>query len=603
MPLLRFLAALASTGLLHVNPANGDSPSRETRTQYNINYRQMAAPNPVGPSGLPVPITSSSSYNYWWPYPPGGVYSTSSNLNPVSPVTTPLTEPLSLGIPPPSQSGTTQSTDVNTLNNTLSVSSSTIDSSQSFVTIQPTALSASPTSSLVVYPKTNSASQNPQKIMMYLIPVFAIVGLALGSGVAWITWGCLTRKPRLTDYTGDGEVITRRRRRMSRRRELDIGGPAYCPSLSEAEDATLEGDHTDIEKKSMMDDRGMVEVDGWHQLDDDVRDNNTGERDLEKAYLMPDSAKTSRMGSYARKHYRSRGLSRATTQKTATSVSVYSQVDDDDYDDEEEEEPGHGLSRNKSNFSDKLADNISFLGEYESDFDPRSPRFQHQIAETPKPKTHSRISDSPGKRTVSVSRRRTRPSGHIRADSDFNLDDVAASASPGGDLSRSVTSVTTRTFASTRTGPGFRIIEGSPLPTPAVTPGPSRAASPTGGRFGHGGFFWNDTPATVLPQSVSPKDRDSYTSTPQRNKSRNPTKSLKLINKSAASFQTPIRGRREADIQRDGDRSDGRRPGARSIPALKAQTKSRDQDVRRALPSSPPQVTSPKLADQLCFTP
>ncbi|KAK7438582.1 hypothetical protein VKT23_017917 [Stygiomarasmius scandens] len=613
----RSILTIAGTGLvLHATPATGDdSSARQTHTQYNINYRQMAVPAPVGAPELPTPITSSSSYNYWWPFPPGGVYTTTSSTL-VNTIATPLSEPLSLGIPLSSGFVATESTavdpvDIDTTNsnlNTSSVPSSTTESTQSFITINASASPESPTSSFVVYPKTHSTAQDSQKTMMYLIPVFVILGVLLGSGVTWIAWGCLTRKPRVIDYTGDGEVVTRKRgwRRRPRRSELEIGGPAYCPSLSEAEDATLDDNHEDMEKKSILIDRGLVEVDGWHELDaNEAKDADTCERDLEKAYLMPYSANTKNskprpLPSFVRNHTRSirlldnpraRGLSRAATQKTAASVSVYSQVDDDDYDDEEDKEETEPVDKN---FRDRLADNTSFLEECESDFDPRSPRFNHQITETPVSK--SRISSTPSKRTVSVSRRRTRPNGHKRTDSDFNLDDIAASASPGGDLSRSVTSVTARTFTSTRTGAGFRIIEGSPLPTPAVSPGPSRAASPAGAgaSLGNGGFFWNDTPSTAFPPL--PPKKDKYTSIPQRNRSRSPTKPPK------STESTP--SRRTGNHRQGGIVEDAvGRSGTRTFAASHSSTNFRDEDFRRALPSSPPQVSSPKLAGELCFKP
>ncbi|KAK0452908.1 uncharacterized protein EV420DRAFT_1645440 [Desarmillaria tabescens] len=185
-------------------------------------------------------------------------------------------------------------------------------------------------------------------------------------------------------------------------------------------------------------------------------------------------------------------VSRKNTTTTMASVSVYSQVgEDEEYEEEKHDDDG-----------------MSFLDAYESD--------EEFMANARRPS--SRAAGGGTQRVVS--RRRN----HVRTDSDMTVD--------GGRLGRSVTGKSTG---------GFRIIEESPLPTPAAV-----AKTPSGGL---GGFFWGSQPET-----------DKYTALPSRgqnSRSRSPVK-----------------------------------------PSRAGTTAS-----HHPLPQSPRQIMSPRLEGSLCFTP
>ncbi|KAF8916400.1 hypothetical protein CPB85DRAFT_1559508 [Mucidula mucida] len=170
----------------------------------------------IMPGELPIP-TSSSSYNYWWPYPPAGTTPTPTPIEytPLAPdlAVTDTNPVLSFALPTETDveisSATISTMPLSAPSSTNSTSSPSPSSSlPSFVTITATSLTEVPT--LVTYPKKNPETQSP-KLMYYLVPVFAIVGIILGSVCAWIVCGCWTRKPR-----------TRRRKHD----ELEVG-PAY----------------------------------------------------------------------------------------------------------------------------------------------------------------------------------------------------------------------------------------------------------------------------------------------------------------------------------------------------------------------------------------
>ncbi|KAK0502323.1 hypothetical protein EDD18DRAFT_687327 [Armillaria luteobubalina] len=155
-----------------------------------VQIRQLIPP---GANAIPT----TSSYDYWWPYPLGGGTSTTT-----TPSAIPPRIPVEVIEMPP------ESTDLSSIalvivnsdganSTTHSVNSSstsaTPTSSVSMITIPvpPTSQSALP--SLVTYPKKQPSGN---KISRYLIPVLVIVGAILGSLCVWISWGCLTRKGR-----------------------------------------------------------------------------------------------------------------------------------------------------------------------------------------------------------------------------------------------------------------------------------------------------------------------------------------------------------------------------------------------------------------------
>lgn len=408
-------------------------------------------------------------------------------------------------------------------------------------------MSSDPASSMFSsYPKNpQNQGQNfaTSKAEVYLIPIFVVLGVILGGIVAWIGWGCLTRKPRVRDFDDGSDAFSRKKsRRRPRRSELEVG-PAYCPSLSQKRDYSEEAEDSAEKPQSMF---------SWRALDVDGRkDGSAQERD----YLVPPAlpSKKSRTKS-AGPLKRQQGLSRAATSKTATSVSVYSQVgEEEDYEEQE-------------------SDSMSFLNEFESDYDPRSPRLDFKCPAKATPTSSSKSS-----RVVSVSRRRP---NHARIDSDSHLEDVDASRNrviesrdKKGDLIRSATA---RTQSSTRTTQtGFHMMDGSPLPTPA--------ASSTGeGR----GFFWGNN---------EPENREAI----PKAKYRIGSKSDATTDASDSYTALPARGSRS--------RSNSPVKLSSSRTTKQRHVSARDQAIEQyygnGLPQSPPQVTSPKLESSLCFTP
>lgn len=513
-----------------------DEENETLHSQYNINYRQMTP-------GVPQPATTSSSYDYWWPYPPGGVSTTSNpSITPtlyVDPFSIATFSSLSLVAPGVSSSSTgSVVTSTTTSTSLTSIATSTISSSQSIITINATISSDPVSSTFSSYPKIpQNQGQNSatSKAEVYLIPTFVVLGVILGSIVAWIGWGCLTRKPRVRDFDDGSDAFCKKNSgRRPRRSELEVG-PAYCPSLSQKRDYSEEAE----DKPQSF---------SWRALDADGRkDSSTPERD----YLVPPAlpAKKSRTKS-AGPSKRQQGLSRAATSKTATSVSVYSQVgEEDDYEEQE-------------------SDRMSFLNEFESDYDPRSPRLDSKCSSHATPTSSSKSS-----RVVSVSRRRP---NHTRIDSDSHLEDVEVSGKrvrdKKGDLIRSATARTQSSTHTTQTG--FHMMDGSPLPTPA--------ASSTGeGR----GFFWGNN---------EPENREAIPKAKYRARSKSNATTV------ASDSYTALPAR--------GSRSRSNSPVKFSSQTTKQRhVSARDQAIEQyygnGFPQSPPQVTSPKLESSLCFTP
>ncbi|KAK0234439.1 hypothetical protein EDD85DRAFT_792485 [Armillaria nabsnona] len=405
-----------------------------------VENRQLIPP---GANAIP---TTTSSYDYWWPYPPGGVASTTT-----TPSTIPPTIPVEISAEStessiasvavlPSSSNDTNSTTRDS--NSSSSTSATPTSSVSMITISVPPSSQSALPSLVTYPKKQPSGN---KISMYLIPVLVIVGAILGSLCAWIGWGCLTRKGRR------GKT------------ELEVG-PAY-----------------DSEAGRVKADEGFA----WPAIETQRQ---------EKAFLVPPTdPRRTRSSRPSRANTTSTRISRMNTTTTMASVSVYSQVGEGEEDYEEEKHDDDGMS---------------FLDAYESD--------EEFMASARRPSSRA----VGGRPQRVVSRRRN----HVRADSDMVVE--------GGGLGRSVTGKSTG---------GFRIVEESPLPTPAVTKTPSG---------GLGGFFWG-----------SPPETDKYTALPSR-----------------------------------GQRSRSRSP-------VKPSRTNTTANQNHPLPQSPRQIMSPKLEGSLCFTP
>lgn len=377
-----------------------------------LNDRQV-----LEPSQLPT----ATSYDYWWPYPPGGIATTPTSLStptstliastmPLSTMDTDdmlpsevLTAPLSSSL---SSDSITSSADdsstvsANSTNSSSVLSSSTSSSTSSLPASSPAASSSQP-----------KPSQLSSKTMMYLTPVFVIFGVVLGSICAWIGWGCFTRKPRVRDMSYlDPEAGPYRSKRKN---ELE-GGPVYSAPDPNEKPYYCEDDDDLLKAKRTA---GYTEVEfSWPPCDDQA-----SKRDylVPPIRTRPQSRSTSISRSVAKGRQSVRcseqdRLLRSTTSKTSKtdySVSVYSQGGDE-------------------------ADNTSFMDEYESD--------------------DGTIDNC---RQPGITSRRGR-STHRRMDSDLQT------------LNEDPEEKNSRSGATT---PGFRIIEESPLPTPAVS---SLATSP-----------------------------------------------------------------------------------------------------------------------------
>ncbi|KAJ3933832.1 MAG: hypothetical protein NXY57DRAFT_959615 [Lentinula lateritia] len=536
-----------------------DENNKPPHSQYNINYRQVAAQTSLVSPLYSVPqsvTTSSSSYDYWWPYPPGGVSTTSSSPSPNSPIiSSTLADSLPVAIlsslSSDAFSSSTDSFADPTSSTSVPISTSTLTSSasQSIISINAATSSQTAASTFTAYPKNSqnqnqSQSSNNSKSEVYLIPIFVVLGIILGSVVAWIGWGCITRKPRIRDFDEDSAVGRKKTGRRPRRSELEVG-PAYCSSMSERNNL-LEDSGDGHDKNTVASQSAMF---SWRALDADGVKDEEPQRD----YLSPPKlpSKRSRPKSLGRMK-RQQELSRTVTSKTATSVSVYSQVGEED-----------------ETFDEDITDNMSHLDE----FDPRTLHTDDKSAiATPNSSSSTRV--------ISLSRRRP---NHTRTDSDSHLDIAGTPVGEPRDLKKNLLSrtATARTQNSTRTAQtGFRMIEGSPLPTPAVSISDKSQTS--------GIFFWGNN---------EPEDRV----TRSKPKSRGRSNSHVLTPSSDSYTAFPVREPR--------GRSNS--PAKKSVVSRQAinqrQVSARDKVIEEyygsSLPQSPPQVTCPKLESSLCFTP
>ncbi|KAJ3890090.1 hypothetical protein GG344DRAFT_78167 [Lentinula edodes] len=532
--------------------------NKPPHSQYNINYRQVAAQTSlVSPLyGVTQSVTtSSSSYDYWWPYPPGGVSTTTNSPSPSPIISSTLADPLPVAIlsslSSDAFSSSTDSFADSTSSTSVPIATSTLttSASQSIISINAAMSSQIAASTFTTYPKNSqnqnqSQSSNNSKSEVYLVPVFVVLGIILGSVVAWIGWGCITRKPRIRDFDEDVAIGRKKTGRRPRRSELEVG-PAYWSSMSERNNL-LEDSGDSHEKNVVASQSAMF---SWRALDADGVKDEEPQRD----YLSPPKlpSKRSRAKTLGRiKHQQ--GLSRAVTSKTATSVSVYSQVGEED-----------------ETFDEDITDSMSFLDE----FDPPTPHTGDKSAiATPNSSSSTRV--------ISLSRRRP---NHTRTDSDSHLDIAGTPVGEPRDLKKNLLSrtATARTQNSTRTAQtGFHMIEGSPLPTPAVSISDKSQIS--------GSFFWgNNEPEDCV--------------TPSKPKFRGRSNSHVLTRSSDSYTAFPVRG------SRGRSNSPAKKPVISRQAINQRQVSARDKVIEEyygsSLPQSPPQVTCPKLESSLCFTP
>ncbi|KAJ8081907.1 hypothetical protein PM082_007753 [Marasmius tenuissimus] len=534
------------------------------------------AENFNSPRQLP-PTATASSFN-WWPYPPWGATTSSVAQTPaIALVTTtvqsiqsatPITETLSSDIhsrlvssslSPSISSNSTSSADI--------ASTTSPSDTQSMITITGTrdSQSAAPSDTVVEYPKVHPGS-NTVNINLILIVVFVVIGVLVGGIIAWFAYGCLNRK----------------RWRKRRRSELEVG-PAYCPPTPSSKSGEL--DEYSREKVSL---RGDDEEQGdhdddssWHALDiydpqpPSERAAFLGQQPVNPDFLAP-------VPSTRKPPSASRGLYRA---KTGASMSVYSQIGDDDD-----------------------METASFVGEHS--FDPRSPRAPP--SKTPTKKKQSLNSNSMRRapttattttmassdtRALSLSRRRPTCPRDGSSSSTANTGSLSYSRNADKDLSRANTSKTTTTIRTVGTAMGFRIVEESPLPTPL--------SSPPTSSDGLSGFSWAGVGEMIWGNVTSDRDSsDRYTNLPDR-EGRNGQSPVKKKSTGSSSTRTTRTNRtRSKSLVAAEERTRGKDAGVK----VDQERRLRDyygygSDSHHNLPRSPPQITSPKLEETLCFSP
>jgi len=176
-------------GQFTLNTAGDDgSGSSVTYTSYvSINHRQVQTIFP--------PSEPTSTYDYWWPYPPGGVVP-SSTLLPTTPA---------LDDSPPDSSPATDNTSLMTIILTTDASSLP-DSSTPTMTISATSSPSSSISTTITSTPSSSTTTSPSPAVLlqakshkpfkliYLVPLFAVLGVVLGSFTVWFLYGCLSTR-------------------------------------------------------------------------------------------------------------------------------------------------------------------------------------------------------------------------------------------------------------------------------------------------------------------------------------------------------------------------------------------------------------------------
>lgn len=320
----------------------------------------------------------------------------------------------------------------------------------------------------------------------------------MGGIVAWFAWGCMTRKPKIIrnrEYKiGERAPLgPSRNRSESHARELEIG-PAYHYSPRSPTSEQQGHDDEEYNWKALDDNWGTADARQF-SVDLDAKEIRADtEPGVTRSPRLPSagfslSTAFRRIPSQKKYLALSRGLT-AKTARTGVSASVYSQVDEDDYEDEK-------LATGQENVS-RYGDNAL---ETSADLDHLSSR---------------------------------RRAGHQAQPSSSELRIEGLNI-----ISRDPTAFSQLTI-------GHRMVDGSPLPTPAVTsPGPPS----------HTGFVWEAHKPTESHQQ-----EDLYTRLPTRSR----------------------------DHSREGVNRVRRGLGERRIVPL---------------PQSPPQISTPQLEDQLCFSP
>ncbi|KAJ7158227.1 hypothetical protein C8R43DRAFT_995107 [Mycena crocata] len=201
-----FFGSMARTVNGQPSPTITTPSSPRQHPQYNINYyyaRQL----------LPSSLSSSSSYDYWWPYPPAGVATSTTIWSPDTPTSTTFLSTMDLTNPVlaftfESDSG------ISISSNSMSTTSLSSASSASESIISISALP--PLNTSLPSNSHHKLAMIPPNTLVYIVPACGVVGVLIGGITAWCVYGCLTRN-------GHG-----RRRGRKSYGTLEVG-PEYTP--------------------------------------------------------------------------------------------------------------------------------------------------------------------------------------------------------------------------------------------------------------------------------------------------------------------------------------------------------------------------------------
>ncbi|PFH47535.1 hypothetical protein AMATHDRAFT_50239 [Amanita thiersii Skay4041] len=161
-------------------PSAAGGMVKSTPDVLDIEPRQISAI--PGPGAL----ATSSSYNYWWPYPTWGATSTTAVTMPTPSLSTSVVESDS---PLPTSDGT-KAPDFFTAGSTVGFSASSTSDVSTWSTPTATLLPTIASSS-TLKPLND---QGNSKLIYILVPILGVVGAILGGVIAWMLCGCYIRR-------------------------------------------------------------------------------------------------------------------------------------------------------------------------------------------------------------------------------------------------------------------------------------------------------------------------------------------------------------------------------------------------------------------------
>ena len=246
--------------------------------------RRQAQIPATPPVVIPMP-TTTSSFDYWWPYPPAGASTTAIPLA-QSTVVQPSTS-LSATIPT-SVTGSIPSAS----------SSSSLQSSSSSNTAASS--NALPTTQTALHPV------HPKFKFYYLYPIFGVVGILIIALAAWIIYGCCTRKPRTRDHSDANSIL---------------GGPRYVPVDEKVLRDVEAGDRDAMQEHQRRLELRNNEDGQFRWPSYDLTDNWNGHRREKTPFLRPPLPTAKSSSDRAAKSARTT-KSKRTSRSTRTSTST-----------------------------------------------------------------------------------------------------------------------------------------------------------------------------------------------------------------------------------------------------------------------------------------